>query len=321
MTLNQDPLLSIVVPAHNEQDNIAQVVQRLSGLLPQAGIRYEVIFVNDGSSDGTWDMVRQLCQKTPEVRGVCLSRQFGKEAAIYAGLAAAKGDCCVVMDCDLQHPPEKIPEMWSLWTQGYEIIECVKRSRGDEGRLHSLGASCFYKIISRCAGVDLERSSDFKLLDRKAMLVLLNLPEHNVFFRALSSWIGFRTVQIEFDVQPRAAGKTNWSLRSLIKYAVKNIGSFTSAPLHLVTIMGGIMLVAAVVQGIEALYRWAIGEALGGFTTVILLQLLTGSLLMISLGIIGYYVSRIFEEVKARPRYIVSETCAYSDPVSPDHPA
>lgn len=305
----QDSLLSVVLPAHNERETVPAVACRLDQVLTQAGIRYELIFVNDGSEDGTWEAVRSLAEQSPQVRGVCLSRQFGKEAAIYAGLQAAAGDCCVVMDCDLQHPPEKIPEMWALWYQGCEIVEAVKRTRGEESALHGLGAGFFYRLISRASGVDLQRSSDFKLLDRKAVLVLLNMPERNTFFRALSSWIGFQTARIEFDVQPRAAGKSSWSARKLIGYAVRNITSFTSAPLQIVTFLGVLMLAASILLGGEALYRWAVGEALGGFTTVILLQLFTGSLLMISLGIIGYYISRIYEEVKGRPRYIVSDTC------------
>ena len=309
MEHSKDALLSVIVPAHNEQGNISAVIQCLSSLLSREGIRHELIFVNDGSSDNTWDEIKRSSGQFSQVRGVCLSRQFGKEAAIYAGLQSAAGDCCVVMDCDLQHPPEKIPEMWRLWLQGYEIVEGVKHDRGDEHALYGLGAKCFYRLISRSTGIDMQRSSDFKLLDRKAVLVLLNMPERNTFFRALSSWIGFKTTQIEFDVQPRAAGKSSWSTWGLIRYAIKNITSFSSAPLQIVTFLGFLMLLASVLQGGEALYRWAIGEAVEGFTTVILLQLFTGSLLMISLGIIGYYISRIYEEVKGRPRCVISETC------------
>ena len=309
MEHSKDALLSVIVPAHNEQGNISAVIQCLSPLLSREGIRHELIFVNDGSSDNTWDEIKRSSGQFSQVRGVCLSRQFGKEAAIYAGLQSAAGDCCVVIDCDLQHPPEKIPEMWRLWLQGYEIVEGVKHDRGDEHALYGLGAKCFYRLISRSTGIDMQRSSDFKLLDRKAVLVLLNMPERNTFFRALSSWIGFKTTQIEFDVQPRAAGKSSWSTWGLIRYAIKNITSFSSAPLQIVTFLGFLMLLASVLQGGEALYRWAIGEAVEGFTTVILLQLFTGSLLMISLGIIGYYISRIYEEVKGRPRCVISETC------------
>lgn len=307
----KEKLLSVVLPAHNEEENIIRIAQRIHELLDESGILHEIIFVDDGSTDGTWKRIREASGLYPppyRVKGLRLSRGFGKDAAIYAGLCVAEGDCCAVMDSDLQHPPEKLPEMWRLWCEGYEIVEGVKASRGEESRFHGMAAKLFYQLISCAAGVDLSRSSDFKLLDRRVVQTLLDLPEREVFFRALSSWVGFRTVQVEFDVQPRAAGKSNWSSLRLMNYAVKNLTSFTAVPLYLIIVLGVLMLFAAVLLGGEAFWRWAIGEAKEGFTTVILLQLFIGSILMISLGIIGHYLSRIYDEVKHRPRYIVSET-------------
>lgn len=237
------------------------------------------------------------------------SRNFGKEAAILAGLAAAKGDCCVVIDGDLQHPPEKIVEMYRLWEQGYEIVEGQKASRGAESHAHGLAARAFYSLISRATGIDMANASDFKLLDRKAVNVLINMRERNAFFRALSSWIGFKTVSIPFDVQKRAGGSSKWSTPALAKYAVDNIASFSAAPMQLVTVLGGIMLLVSLVLGTIALVQKFSGRALGGFTTVILIQLFSSSIIMISLGIIGYYISKIYEEVKGRPRYIITDTC------------
>lgn len=228
---------------------------------------------------------------------------------MFAGLFYAKGDCCVLIDCDLQHPPEKIVEMYHLWEQGYEIVEAVKSDRGKESVWHTISAKCFYKIISEVTHIDMSRASDFKLLDRKAVNVLLNIREKNAFFRALSSWIGFRTKQIEFEVQERAVGESKWSATALIKYAISNVTAFSAAPMQLVTILGILMLAASAVLGITAFYQKIVGTALGGFTTVILIQLFTGSIIMISLGIIGYYISKIYEEMKGRPRFIVSETC------------
>ncbi len=305
---SNDKLLSVVIPAHNEQDNIALAVGRVGGILDAAGIRHEFVFVDDGSSDDTWKNLCDAAKANPCVRAVRLTRCFGKEAAIYAGLEAATGDCSVVIDCDMQHPPEKIPEMWRLWREGYEIIEGVKRERGHESALHKFSAHMFYNMISNASGVDMSRSSDFKLLDRKAVLVLLNMPERNTFFRALSAWVGFRSTQVEFEVQPRTAGETKWKPMKLFSYAVSNITSFTSAPLYMVIFLGVIMLMAAIVLGIEALHSYITGIAFEGFTTVILLLLFIGSILMISLGIIGYYISKIYEEVKRRPRYVVEET-------------
>lgn len=271
MKNKSEKLLSVVVPAHNEQDNIRPLAQTLLRLLGDAGIQHEVVFVNDGSQDLTWTEILHCHEDFPSVRGVRLSRGFGKEAAVYAGLSAAKGDCCVVMDADFQHPPEKIPEMWDLWCKGYEVVEGVKRSRGTESAFHKFTAKSFYHLISQATKTDLSRSSDFKLLDRQVVCVLLNMPERDTFFRALSSWVGFSSIQLEYDVQPRAAGTSNWSYPQLIRYAISNITSFTTAPLYLVNVLGFLMLLASILLGCEALYRYLSGEALEGFTTVILL--------------------------------------------------
>ena len=247
--------------------------------------------------------------KTAQVRGVRFSRNFGKEAAIFAGLAQGRGDCVVVLDCDLQHPPEKIVEMYRLWEQGYQVVEGVKVSRGKESPLHTLAAKTFYSLISNATGIDMSRASDFKLLDRRAVDTLLAMREKNAFFRALSSWIGFSTAQVEFEVQPRLEGASKWSLRSLIRYALVNLTSFSAAPLQLITLLGLVVFVCSVGLGLWSLWEKLSGQALEGFTTVILLQIIIGSVLMICLGIIGYYVARIYEEIKDRPRYIVADLC------------
>lgn len=226
---------------------------------------------------------------------------------MLAGLAAACGDCCAVMDCDLQHPPETLVKMYRLWEQGYEVIEGVKRTRGKESVMHRASAGLFYKIISKAVKIDMSRASDFKLLDRRAVDALLALPERNTFFRALSSWIGFRTASVEFDVQERTEGESKWSTWSLVQYAVKNIVSFSTVPMQFVTVAGMLVFLLAVVLGIQTLIRYFSGHAIAGFTTVILLILIIGSVIMISLGIIGYYIAKIYEEVKGRPRYLISK--------------
>lgn len=302
-------LLSVVLPAYNEQASVPRAAQVICALLGQAGIDHEIVFIDDGSRDGTWAAIQAQTAPFPQVRGVRFSRNFGKEAAIFAGLAQAEGDCVVVLDCDLQHPPEKIVEMYRLWQQGYQVVEGVKTSRGRENPLHTLAAKTFYSAISGATGIDMSRASDFKLLDRRAVDTLLAMREKNAFFRALSSWIGFKTTQVEFEVQPRLEGESKWSIRSLVKYAVTNIAAFSSAPLHLVTIFGVIVFVCSVLLGLWSLWQKLSGQALEGFTTVILLQLLIGSILMICLGIIGYYLAKIYDEIKDRPRYIVAERC------------
>ena len=301
--------LSIIIPSYNEQDNIQRTFQTIKKILEQATIPFEIIFVDDGSKDLTYLHISELSSKHPEVKGLSFSRNFGKEAAIFAGLEAAQGACCVIMDCDLQHPASLLPEMYHLWQEGYEVVEGVKASRGKENFLHTLCAKGFYHLISKATGIDMSKASDFKLMDRKAIDALLIMPERAPFFRALSSWVGFKTTSIPFEVQERTIGTSKWSVWSLTKYAILNITSFSGAPMQFVSFMGWIMLLASIILGLQSLYKYFSGTALEGFTTVILLQLIIGSVLMISLGIIGHYISRIYDEIKSRPRYIISKRC------------
>lgn len=301
--------LSIIIPSYNEQDNIQRTFHSIDEILRQNHIPYEIIFVDDGSKDLTFTRIQELSLQSGQVKGISFSRNFGKEAAIFAGLESAGGACCLIMDCDLQHPPRLIPEMYRLWQEGYEVVEGIKASRGKENLLHTFSANTFYSLISRATGIDMSRASDFKLLDRKAMDALLIMPERAPFFRALSSWVGFKTTILPFEVQERDIGVSKWSVWSLTKYAVQNITSFSGAPMQLVSLLGFAMFFASVILGIQSLYRYFTGTALEGFTTVILLQLIIGSVLMISLGIIGHYISRIYDEIKARPRYIISKRC------------
>ena len=300
-------MLSVILPAYNEEKMIRKASDVIDRILSSEGIAYEIVFVNDGSKDRTWEEIEQAARENSHVTGILFSRNFGKEAAMLAGLASASGDCCAVMDCDLQHPPETLVEMYRLWEQGYEVIEGVKRTRGKESAVHRASAGIFYRIISKAVKIDMSRASDFKLLDRKAVDALLSMPERNVFFRALSSWIGFRTTSVEFDVQERTEGESKWSTWSLVQYAVKNIVSFSTVPMQCVTVAGVFVFLLAVVLGIQSLVKYFSGHAVEGFTTVILLILMIGSIIMISLGIIGYYIAKIYEEVKGRPRYLISK--------------
>ena len=299
-------MLSIVIPAYNEEKMIWKTTEVVSGIMEREKIPFELVFVNDGSKDQTWEMIEKAAEKNTHVTGIRFSRNFGKESAIFAGLANAEGDCIAVMDCDLQHPPETLVEMYRLWEQGYEVVEGVKRSRGKESVLHRASAGMFYKIMSKAVQIDMSRASDFKLMDRKAVEALLSMPERNAFFRALSSWVGYRTTSVEFDVQERTEGESKWSTWSLIKYAVRNIVGFSSAPLQMITVAGVLTLFFAIVLGIQSLVKYFCGHALEGFTTVILLLLIIGSLIMLSLGIIGIYIAKIYEEVKGRPRYFIA---------------
>lgn len=302
-----DKMLSVVLPAYNEELMIKKTAQVIGEILKKEDIPYELVFVNDGSADGTWKKIEEIRETDSHIKGVCFSRNFGKESAVSAGLAQAEGSCVAVMDCDLQHPPETLVTMYRLWESGYQVVEGVKASRGKESFIHKMFAKTFYKIISDATGIDMSRASDFKLLDRQAVDEYLKMPERNVFFRALSSWVGFRTTYVEFDVQEREAGQSKWSFKSLVRYAVNNIASFSAAPMQIVTFCGIIFFLFAFIIGIQSLYMYFAGQAMEGFTTVILLLLIIGSILMFSLGVIGYYIAKIYDEVKMRPRYIISK--------------
>ena len=302
-------MLSVVIPLYNEEMNIKHIHEEIDCLMNRECIDYEIIFVNDGSKDNSWKVIRGMIDSGQAVNvvGVCFTRNFGKEAAIFSGLQYAKGDVCAVMDCDLQHPPEILIEMYRLWKDGYEIIEGVKHFRGKENIFYRGFAKLFYKLISKTSGIEMYSSSDFKMLDRKVVDAYIDLKERNVFFRALSSWLGFKSISVPFDVMERKNGVTKWSLKTLVRYAFGSITSFTTAPMQLITMSGVLFFIFAVVLAVQSLIKWGLGHAVEGFTTVILLLLIIGSLIMISLGIIGYYLSKIYEEIKGRPRSIVAE--------------
>jgi len=299
-------LLSIVLPAYNEEQNIPNTAKVLAGLLEENSIDYELVFISDGSRDATFEQIQRAAGENPRIRGAEFSRNFGKEAAIFAGLGLAAGDAVVVMDCDLQHPPEVVPEMWKLWRSGAEVVEGIKESRGKESLAHKLSAGLFYRIMSKLIKMDMNASSDFKLLDRKVVDVLLSLPERNTFFRALSFWAGFRREYVSYEVRERQFGESKWSALSLMKYAVTNATSFSTLPLQLVTVMGAVSILFSIVLFIQTFVKYLSGTAVEGFTTVILLILVIGGFLMLSLGIIGHYIARIYEEVKGRTKYIIS---------------
>ncbi|MCL2077152.1 MAG: glycosyltransferase [Oscillospiraceae bacterium] len=300
-------MLSVIIPSFNEGENIRRIAGVLSSLLTAEKIPYELIFVDDGSTDITWREISLLSEEEEGIRGVRFSRNFGKEGAIFAGLQKAGGEVAVVIDCDLQHPPELISEMYRLWKNGAEVVEAVKRNRGKEGLFYKLFAKLFYRAM-RVAddNMELDRASDFKLLDRKVINALLAMPERITFFRALSSWVGFRRECIAFDVRPREKGNTKWSFGKLFSFALSNLTSFTNFPMQLMTVGGLVFFVFACVLGANTLVNYFSGTSEEGFSTVILLILIIGAFIMFGLGIIGYYISKIYEEIKFRPRYIIT---------------
>ena len=302
-------LLSIVVPAHNEATGIARAVQVILDAASGCGMRLELIVVDDGSRDDTFERVRAVSAADPRVKGLRFSRNFGKEAALLAGLNAAEGDAVVTIDSDLQHPPALIPEMAEAWRSGAMVVNAVKRSRATDGALARLRAGIFNGLLTRLGGINLQNASDFKLLDRVVVdAITRELPERQRFYRGLAEWVGYRHANIPFDVEERAEGEGKWTLWKLVDLATTAIVSFTSAPLRIVTFLGMVTLVFGFAVATEALIGWFRGNAVSGFTTTITTLLILGSLIMISLGIIGEYIAKIYDEVKARPNYLVESS-------------
>ena len=307
--LHSDVILSVLIPVHNESDQIAQNLLLIQSEASKAGLPMEMIVIDDGSKDRTWEVLGTVVDRIPELKALRFSRKFGKEAAICAGVAYSSGRACIVIDSDLQHPPELIPEMVRLWREEHwEIVEGIKTTRGTESLINRIGARFFYRTLSRLSGYDLYGSSDFKLLDRKVIDAWLEMRERNTFFRGMITWLGYRRKQIRFSVPKRRLTRSRWSFFSLFRLAVVAITAFSSLPLQAVTMLGGIFLLGAAVFSGYALVLYFTGLALPGFTTVIILELVIGGVLMISLGIIGTYIAQIYQEVKYRPRYVVAET-------------
>jgi glycosyltransferase involved in cell wall biosynthesis len=308
------PLISVVAPIYNEGPGVDRFVDRLGEVLGAAGLRYELVLVDDGSADDSWERICRRALADDRVRGLQLSRNFGKEPAVLAGLEHAAGDAVVVIDSDLQHPPTAIPAMVRQWQDGAHVVEAVKRNRTGQGLIGRLGGRLFNRAFTGLTKVDLVNATDFRLLGRPALDALLRMPEHSSFFRGTSNWIGFRRGTVEVDIDHREGGASRWTFRSLFRLAVNGLTSFTSAPLHLVTIVGLGFAAFALLLGAQTVYRWMRGGSVAGFPTVILLLLVMGTFILLGLGVIGEYLARIHEEVRGRPRYLVQEKSGRAAP-------
>lgn len=307
---NKSPeLVSVVLPCYREGEHLGEILSQVSEALDSLQVDYELILIDDGSPDDTWAKLQGLASEFPTMRAVRLSRNFGKELALCAGLEMAHGDSVIVMDADGQHPPSLLPVMIEKWHEtGVDIVEATKVDRGQESLFSRSGAGLFYFLWNRLSGFEMRGASDFKLLSRKAVDAYLKMDERNVFFRGMTAWIGFSRIQVPFEVPERASGKSSWSVLRRVRLAMDGISGFSSLPLHLVTMAGLVFLFFSLAFGIYTLVLQITGRSVSGFATVILLLLIIGSFLMISLGIIGLYLARIYDEIKARPRYIVSES-------------
>lgn len=299
--------LTLVIPVYNEavglRAHLDVILQQLAAL-PE-NISANLLIVDDGSKDASAEIVQALSAERDDVSLLVLNRNFGKEAAVMAGLDHANADAVVVMDSDLQHPPALLPQMVELWQGGADVVEAVKISRDTRSGLYRYLANAFYKIFDAMTGLNLHNHCDYKLLDRKVIEAYRSLPERTRFFRGLVSWMQFPSAQIPFEEPARELGSSKWGALRLLKLSWQSISSFSALPLQLVTLLGGITFLVSLVFGGKAIYDKMSGQALDGFTTVILLLLIIGSVLMFSMGLLGSYVARIYDEIKARPHYLI----------------
>jgi dolichol-phosphate mannosyltransferase len=299
------PELSVVVPAFNEAVVLPALVDKLRSVLSGIGADYEVLIVNDGSSDDTEACLQALSLADRRIRPLNLARNFGKEAAMAAGLASAAGKCIVFIDADMQHPPDLIPSLYAAWQQGSDVVNAVKRQRASESATYRWFANRFNGLMSAVIGRNMAGASDFKLIDRQVAEVLLECPERNRFFRGLVAWVGFRVENVEFDVVERELGTSKWSVGSLIRYSLANIVAFSSVPLVAVAYVGFVTAALGFLLLVQALFKWVMGTAAIGFTTVIAVQVLLGGMILTALGVIAIYLAKMYDEQKRRPLFVI----------------
>ena len=301
--------LSVIIPVYNESESIAQCHQRVSAVLEMLPESSEVIYINDGSSDDSWDQLIELSSPSSNVNIVTinLSRNFGKEAAMSAGLAEAKGEATILLDADLQDPPELIPEMLIEWRKGYDVVDMKRKSRDGESWFKIFTASLFYKVINNLSDLPIpENVGDFRLLDRKVVDQINQLPEKTRFMKGLFAWPGFRRTTLEFSRDPRIAGETKWNYTKLIHLAFEGITSFSTKPQRIATMAGLLTTACAIAMMIFVLFKTVLfGEAVAGYPTLITVILLLGGVQLLSIGLMGEYVGRLFIEAKGRPLYLI----------------
>jgi len=302
------PVLSVVAPVFNEHGTLAELHRRLTAALATLG-SYEIVLVDDGSTDGSWDALLGLAARDPCVRLLKLSRNFGHQAALSAGLDAARGDAVVLMDADLQDPPELIPRLVETWREGFDVVYAVRGDREGETRVRLASIALFYRLLHRISPTEIPRNvGDFRLLSRRAADAVSAMPERARFLRGMTSWIGFRQTGVTYTREARHAGESKYPPSKLVRLAFDGITSFSTAPIKLVTAIGFALVVFCVgVLGWTLYVRFFTSHHPQGWTSVIAVVLLLGGVQLLSLGVIGQYVARIFDETKQRPVYLVEE--------------
>ena len=311
-------MLSVVAPLYNEEETLPEFHRRLAAVRAGGG-PHEVILVDDGSVDDTWRIALDIAAGDPHVRLIRLSRNFGHQAALSAGLDAARGDAVITIDADLQDPPELIPELVQRWLDGYDVVYAVRSSRAGEAHVRLAAISLFYRLLSAMTATEIPRDvGDFRLLSRRAREAILRMPERARFLRGMSGWIGYRQIGVEYARDPRYAGESKYPFKSLLRLALDGIVSFSVAPIRLVTGLGFALVVFCLGVFAWVLYvQFATPHHPAGWTSVIAVVLLLGGVQLLSIGVIGQYIGRIFEEAKRRPLYLVDEVVESLDESSP----
>ena len=310
------PEISIVVPVFNEREVLPELYRRVSAVLAKLGATYELILVNDGSADGSWDVIRSLALADSRVRALSLSRNFGHQPAITAGLHATAGASVVVMDADLQDPPELIPELYARFREGYDVVYAQRRARDGETLWKRATAKAFYRVMRRMTALDMPvDTGDFRLVSRRVADELCAMREHNPFVRGLVTWIGYRQIGVLYDRDVRYRGKTKFSTGRMMRFAFDGITSFSSRPLRLASLVGVFTAVLSLaLMTFLIMYRLGGGSNLvPGWTSLIVAVLLLGGLNLIAIGLLGEYVGRIYDQVKGRPLYLVQERLNVAD--------
>jgi glycosyltransferase involved in cell wall biosynthesis len=315
-------LVSIVVPCFNEEAVLPELHRRLVAVLEQVeDMGFEVVYANDGSNDHTSEILRELQASDPRVRVISLSRNFGHQIAVTAGLEHASGDAVVIIDADLQDPPEVIPEMIARWRDGYQVVYGLRAERAGETTFKIWTAKVFYRLINHLSEIEIPLDvGDFRLLDRKAVHALLSMPERDRFLRGMVSWIGLKQVGVIYDRAPRRAGESKYPLMKMLRFAVDSVISFSFAPLRLAIWLGFAALAASIAGIIYALViRLYTTDWVRGWTSIFTAVLFLGGVQLITLGIVGEYVGRIYAEVKLRPLYVVRERLGFADEAGFNH--
>ena len=303
-------MISIIVPCYNEEDSIEPYLNATLPVITRLNTDYEILFVNDGSSDATLNKLKEVCQQNSNLKYINFSRNFGKEAALFAGLQHASGDYIAVMDVDLQDPPELLVSMYQKLQEGYDSVGARRISRSGESPLISFFSRLFYKIINKVSTTPIvDGARDFRLMTRQVVDSILTLRENNRFSKGLFSWVGYDVTYLEYENHERSAGQTSWSFSQLLRYSIDGIINFSEMPLNIATFVGFFSFLASLLLSIFYLLKTLIfGDPVQGFPTLIVLILLLGGLQLLSLGIIGKYIAKIFLETKKRPNYIIKES-------------